>query len=334
VFKGSSRASKCPNLAKIAEVITLECCGNSSVVLIPYLNGALLGDKLLLSAVFHWIRLLFPNLSIWALDDGKCTFPMERFGVPPDRVISGSLQTTVSVGAEPRIGLILSLFDHNSTGLDFHFRPECRRISAEIWAVLSELASVGIFPKVKTHPANLMERPIGPPSGYFVVHIRALRRDELKNPDVCTLSAIASTLASHLLVPCFVVGRGDARDRIVNQHVFDLLYERPLSWEETIGLLHSACFFVGTDSGPRHLAAATGTPLICLDYQPSAFGPFCPAEQIISSRTLAAGRNGQLIASLLADARMSLEPHRNRGRDTQLNRVDNSRIERLQRMHS
>src|ERR1017187_1990367 len=55
----------------ITSAITLECCGNSSVVLIPYLNGALLGDKLLLSAVFHWIRLLFPNLSIWALDDRK-----------------------------------------------------------------------------------------------------------------------------------------------------------------------------------------------------------------------------------------------------------------------
>ena len=260
--------------------------------------------------MFQWIRRFFPNLSIWALDDNQCTFPMERFELPPDRIISGLPRAGRFVACEPRIGVVLSLVDHNSTALDVDLGSDCRQISVELWAVLSELASV-IIPKPKATPVSALVRRRDPlPPEYIVLHIRALSRDEFKNPDAFILSRLAKALSAELSVPCLIVGRGDSRDPVVSPKVFDLLYDCPLSWDKTIGLLHSACVFIGTDSGPRHLAAAIGTPLICLDHQSSLFRPFCPVEQILSSYTLPTCQNGQLTASIHAVVREVLERQR------------------------
>jgi hypothetical protein len=243
------------------------------------------------------------------MDDLQCTFPMEYFEMPPDRVISDSLWASQSVADEQRIGLVLWFIDHNSSKVDVKLRRECPQLSVGIWAVLSELASLNIFPKVDTCRVAVMRRSLQrSASNYFVMHIRALSRDDFKNPRMSTLAEIADLISAKLLMPCYLIGRGDTRERIRNQRVVDLLYEEPLSWVDTIELLHCASFFVGTDSGPRHLAAAVGTPLICLDHGSREFGPFCPAKQIISSYPLEATVDGDLLAQILADAQQLVAP--------------------------
>ena len=293
----------CPNLATIAGLLSNACCHHGDVVVIPYHNSPLLGDKLLLSAVFQWIRRVQPGVSIWAIDDLRCSFPMEQFVEPPDRILTGYR----SAADEPSIQLTLSLVDHNS--MNVAQSPKCPHIVANIWNVLGELASSGIYPKV-TSDRSRSRRPAvcGSSSEYFVVHVRSLSREPFKNPDIASLTDLAQIVAEELRMSCLLLGRGDNRDKVTGVRIIDLLYEKPLSWESTIELVRSARFFIGTDSGPRHLAAASGTRLISLDDDRSRFGPFCPGEQISRFRTVRSGMSDQFIMQVVDVARRLTNP--------------------------
>jgi hypothetical protein len=279
-----------------------------NVVLVPYMNGPLLGDKLLLSAVFQWLRLSFPYMEIWALDDGRCTLSMEDFVNRPDRVIRASLDQLPEIAYSGRVQTVVSFTDHNSDCIASGHYPRRKPICVDMWAAAAELASIGIVPEVKI-PWDARERAdrvgrnyaLGSAKEYCVIHIRSLDRESLKNGDIALFSELARRLSTVLSLSCFVVGKGDMRDRISGPQVYDLLYNGPMSWKDTLALLHCARLFVGTDSGPLHLAAACGTRLVCLDYRNSRFGPFCPETQVLGRfPPLVSARDGLISAVLSA----------------------------------
>ena len=237
------------NLTKIGQAVA--SMERRDIVLVPHLNGPLLGDKILLSAAFQWIRHSFPQVQIWSMDDGRCTFPMAAFGTPPNRVVSGQVQSDHPIFQDERIGLVLTFSDHNSdefclTGTPYHWR----HVSSSLWQVLRELASLEIFPILKSPSSGFSIKPLGlKQPEYFLMHLRQLPREPSKNSDIKSMLDFAVDLSSALSADAVIVGRGDPRDRVSAPGVVDLLTEQELPWEDTIRLFHGARFFVRTGLG-------------------------------------------------------------------------------------
>lgn len=89
----------------------------------------------------------------------------------------------------------------------------------------------------------------------------------------------------------FVGGENDCdlAERVIdNAHTY---YHRPLNFcgrlsvKETAALLESCSLFVGNDSGPMHIAAAVGTPVVGL-FGPTSevnFHPYCSEYRIVAA---------------------------------------------------
>jgi heptosyltransferase-1 len=77
-------------------------------------------------------------------------------------------------------------------------------------------------------------------------------------------------------ISCKVIFTGGKEDRPVNARIIDLMETTPLDLTGRTGLkelayLYSKCrFVISTDTGPMHIAAAAGTPVVAL------FGPTAP----------------------------------------------------------
>jgi heptosyltransferase-2/heptosyltransferase-3 len=94
-------------------------------------------------------------------------------------------------------------------------------------------------------------------------------------------AAVADALAAQLVVT------GVADERPLAQRLCDLLpasalnLAGALSWSELEALLARAALVIGVDTGPLHLAVATGTPSVALfgPADPVQFAPWGPAER-------------------------------------------------------
>ena len=279
--------SEMANLDLVADRLR-HCERGRDVLLIPSLNQELLGDKLLLSGVFEWIKTICPALEVWAMDDGSCTFPMQSFAFPPDRIVKDRIERLpYVVTQEPRIGLVFALSDHNSVWVPRNIECSAPVIHCGLWTVLAGLKVRGFMPRVRV-PAHVRSRVRElldfclPRSDarYFAVHLRSLARDSGKNVPFDEMQRVISLLVSATSLPCLIFGNGDRRSRISGPMITDLMFEEPLRWTDTISLLANAWFFLGSDSGPLHLAAACGAKVICLNHANAKFGPFCPEEQL------------------------------------------------------
>jgi ADP-heptose:LPS heptosyltransferase len=106
----------------------------------------------------------------------------------------------------------------------------------------------------------------------FVV-IHPFSRGAGKSLDHECLNAFLSTFRSHSNALCVLVGAGDyAREN--DTGFLNLLNRTTLA--ELTGLLRRASFVASVDSGPMHLAAALGTPLLSIHTwsDPRRVGPF------------------------------------------------------------
>ncbi|MBI3681296.1 MAG: glycosyltransferase family 9 protein [Acidobacteria bacterium] len=131
-------------------------------------------------------------------------------------------------------------------------------------------------PRREIPRARLEARPLRAAHPYAVIHSLA------SSPDKTWPAERFLELASHLqehcaLEPVFIGGLGD-----------DLSAFRPFRahsgpLEQTKSLLRSASLFIGNDSGPAHMAAALGIPLVVLFSvsDPAVWAPWkAQAEQI------------------------------------------------------
>ena len=106
----------------------------------------------------------------------------------------------------------------------------------------------------------------------FVV-IHPFSRGAGKSLDNACLDAFLKTFRMHSNALCVLVGTGDY-SRENGGNFFNLLNRTTLA--ELTDILRRASFVVSVDSGPMHLAAALGTPLLSIHTwsDPRSVGPF------------------------------------------------------------
>lgn len=153
--------------------------------------------------------------------------------------------------------------------------------------LLAELASRGIFPQFRVKPwarASIGERLAdeGHREAKLVAfHCRGMSNAPTKNPAAADIAAVMKRLRGRSEVRTLLIGCGDVASELREQA--DLLDDDSDPTLQTMAAWLEACaVFIGGDSGPGHVAAAVGRPVISI-VSPSRgihFGPFAPRERI------------------------------------------------------
>lgn len=260
-----------------------------SVVVLPHLNGTLLGDKVVLSAVSEWLARVRPPIGVIGIE-GDEALSMASYRHPPDELRRGAvaweLETIARRLRSRSKWTVLLLEDHNSRSWSCEgMRPQhVRRI--EMWTCLGRLAQEGVFPRLQPDDsgavmsgARLTRVFGGVPSRYVTLHVRQLRREPWKNGNEALVRAVAPALVKEVGCAVVLVGRADRYEPIRAEGVADLR-GIDMGVAELRGLLGRAALHIGGDSGPMHVAGAVGTRLCCLDYITTRFGPFVRPGQI------------------------------------------------------
>jgi ADP-heptose:LPS heptosyltransferase len=129
--------------------------------------------------------------------------------------------------------------------------------------------------------ALLMEA--GVPAGRKLVILHPGAGATIKAWPLARFAAVGAELAHALNARLAVTGSADERPRV--RRLCELLPDQALdlagalSWGELEALLARAALVVGVDTGPLHLAVATGTPSVALfgPADPAQFAPWGPA---------------------------------------------------------
>jgi len=93
--------------------------------------------------------------------------------------------------------------------------------------------------------------------------------------------AVARHLQSAGIEPVFIGGASDDLSPFSSYRTF-----RGAPLGEVKNLLASSCLFVGNDSGPAHMAAAFGLPVVVIfgNSNPAIWGPWRTAAEVVTSR--------------------------------------------------
>jgi ADP-heptose:LPS heptosyltransferase len=175
-----------------------------------------------------------------------------------------SMLLTGSSGARIRAG-----FSHHNGAQIYNCRiPRAQEILGEERVVhtAEHLASAMFYlgaARIETPRARLFAPKLAVERPYVVIHAVAAQPKKTWSAD--GFLAVADTLSSRL-EPVFIAGAGEDLWTFAK---YRTIVGAPLS--ETKSLLQSASLFLGNDSGPAHMAAAFGVPVVVL------FGPSDPA---------------------------------------------------------
>jgi ADP-heptose:LPS heptosyltransferase len=126
--------------------------------------------------------------------------------------------------------------------------------------------------------ARLVAAAPAMPRGYAVIHPVAAAPEKTWRAD--GFLAVAARLREYGLEPVFIGGEGDD---LAPFRAFRTITAAPLG--EIKSLLSGASFFVGNDSGPAHMAAAFGVPVVAIfgASDPVIWGPWRTAFEVIAS---------------------------------------------------
>ena len=176
-----------------------------------------------------------------------------------------SLTLTVASGARLRVG-----FAHFRGAGTYNCRiPTAQEILATARTVhtAEHLASAVFWlgaPHMPVPRARLFASPPEPSAPYAVIH--PLASTPQKTWPAAGFVQVAEELKNeHEIEPVFVAGPGD--DLSAFSRFRTVLSS---SLESTKSLISGACLFIGNDSGPAHIAAGFGVPVVAL------FGPSDP----------------------------------------------------------
>lgn len=263
-----------------------------NILLVPHLNGGLLGDKVLLSAVIQASASSGLYTHVWGIE-GREPFSMRYFQPRPWALAVDSIDEGIrrlvgkasSMRAD-RLSVLLCQDQHSRVLSDLgqlHVHVDHR----DLWSELRVLQQYGITPKVcipqrwLQRAARRLQRFNQREGGVLVaMHVRALKRQRHKNGDLDLFTDLARRLCRNG-DRVLLVGAGDDRTPISQTGVLDLLPTK-LPIEETAALLSLADVYVGGDSGPTHLAGAVGCPVVGLGYTTDKYGPFVPNWQLVA----------------------------------------------------
>jgi ADP-heptose:LPS heptosyltransferase len=159
---------------------------------------------------------------------------------------------------------------------------------------------------------KLAERGISPGQRYAVIHPGASHAS--KRWSLGGFAGVARWLGErHHLRPVVRLGPGDAALAAEIKQQFPaetvLLDYATMDLREAIALIAGAHLFLGNDSGPAHIAAATGRPLVVLfgPADPVTWGPWQTAHRALQARGLCpACRAGRCYAAVKGRCILSL----------------------------
>ncbi len=190
-----------------------------------------------------------------------------------------SMAMTIASGAKYRVG-----FGHHSYSFVYSAKiPRAQEIFGEERPVhtAEHMASAMFWLGVPRGPIPRAKLIAGaPPAGnYAVIHPFASRRDKTWPAE--RFVAVAKHLRDLGLEPVFLAGPSD--DAAAFQQ-FRVLANAPLP--EIKGLMAGAQLFVGNDSGPAHIAAAFGIPVVVLfgSSNPVTWAPWRTEARVLTAR--------------------------------------------------
>ncbi len=196
--------------------------------------------------------------------------------------LHGGTRSMVLTGASR--ARIRAGFAHHSGAQLYNCRiPRAQEILGEERTVhtAEHLASASFYLGAESIPiprAKLFAEPRPAARPYAVIHAVAAQAEKTWSPE--GFRAVAEHL-SRDLEPVFIAGPGEDLSAFSK---YRTIVGAPLS--ETKSLLQSATLFVGNDSGPAHLAAAFGLPVVVLfgPSDPVIWAPWRVPSQVLSDR--------------------------------------------------
>jgi ADP-heptose:LPS heptosyltransferase len=186
---------------------------------------------------------------------------------------------TALSGAQVRAG-----FGHHSCRWLYHHRiPRAQEILGEERKVhtaehlATAMFSLGV-PKTEIPRARLFADANGSESGVAVIHAVAATPEKTWSAE--GFLSVALRLREANVEPIFVGGPGDDLSAFA---AFRTLAGAPLG--ELKSLLSRAALFVGNDSGPAHMAAAFGVPVVVLfgPSDPEIWAPWRTQSEVLTS---------------------------------------------------
>jgi ADP-heptose:LPS heptosyltransferase len=194
-----------------------------------------------------------------------------------------SVSLTALSGARYRVG-----FDHHRLSASYNVRiPRAQEIlrTDRVVHTAEHLASamfhLGV-PRCKIPRAKLPPYPSGPPpyvkENIAVLHAVATAAGKIW--PAANFEEVAAHLKNAGVEPVFIGGPGDDLSRFA---AYRNVIGAPL--KEALKLIASAALFVGNDSGPAHMAAAFGVPVVVIfgESDPAIWGPWRTAGDALSS---------------------------------------------------
>ena len=197
-------------------------------------------------------------------------------------------------------------------GLDVEAEEFPKRHQVEFNLDMLEYAGLGSF-ETKNPALTLSEEELAEgrayiasmtedPSGFFIgIHPGAGGRERIWSPKLYgeLISRVVSTLPARVLL----LGGPDDRPVVdatlksmkgvrVRGTILDMC-EKVQNLRSLMGVMKACRLFIGNDSGPAHIAAALGVPVICIfqgPAEPSIWGPRGP--NIVVLRKLPASKGG------------------------------------------
>ncbi len=147
--------------------------------------------------------------------------------------------------------------------------------------------------------ARLFTEPRPSGSGHAVIH--PVASTPAKTWPAERFLAVAGHLRSHGLEPVFI---GSATDDLSPFREFRTIAGASLA--EIKRLLASALLFAGNDSGPAHMAAAFGLPVVVIfgASDPAIWGPWRTASEVVTSPSGVAGVEVSQVLDALARLRV------------------------------
>jgi heptosyltransferase III len=154
-------------------------------------------------------------------------------------------------------------------------------------------APAGEIPRARLAAHGAMERPVGRGGGVAVIHPAAAAME--KTWPAAGFVEVARHLGRSGMEPVVIGGAGD---ELTAFGEFRTLRGAPLG--EIKNLLAGAALFVGNDSGPAHMAAAFGLPVVVIfgASDPEIWGPWRTVSEVIA----APGGIGQVGAARVIEA--------------------------------
>jgi ADP-heptose:LPS heptosyltransferase len=218
-------------------------------------------------------------------------FAREMFAWRPSLVLNlhGGTRSTMLTAAS-RAGIRAGFVHHRFRFLYSHPIPRAQEILGEERKVhtAEHIASAMFWlgvPRAELPRAKLVApepssdaAPELPGGAYAVLHPFASEPGKTWPAD--RFIAVASELKRTSLQPIFVAGVGDDSSPFAD---FELWNGAPLTSVKT--LLARAQLFVGNDSGPAHIAAAFGVPVVALfgSSDPCIWGPWRTPARVLTS---------------------------------------------------